>query len=808
MMQAEMNVRGVSSALPLDPTTPFDEPEASVIRRKLAMAWEFTQTYKRYADDHVAIREAMCLRAQYPALCREIKDYDLIAGRLYYYPLVAFGIELYGNRGIRVIHRDDAPEHTLSAEDLLLHAKLGNSDSGFHYDYGQLKEVAEYFEPGSEERRQIDELNRFWWDESTRAKYNAALPEEIRAAFGKSENDNRYVSAFFRLACVSVDFDTLLQEGLSSMAARIRRKIASARHDGGDSRLYEGMLIALEVVADVCRHYEEQVRHKADATDNPHRRADLGKMAEALGSISCGPPRTFREALQLFWIYNILTGTLNYGRIDVYLGDFYVRDLREGSLTEADALALLKSLWKIISEQRHDGWDNARANTRMIVGGRGRRNEDNADRFALLAMETARQMRVTEPNLTLRFYQGQNPALYERALELLGEGCVHPGLYNDDAYISWVRKAYGVSREDAESYVPEGCGEIMLDHRSVGSPNTVIKLVTALDLILHNGLDATSGVRRGLPLGTLDSFATFEQLCEAVKRQIDYTFEMAARRHAIEHRIEGENGAYLFMSMLTDDCIERGRPLFGGGTRYLGGIVETFGLTNLSDSLVAIGELVYKKKALSLPRLVEILDADFEGFERERRMMLNQPKFGNDDEVADSMHSELSAFVCESAHQKARAVGLDFFLVCNLNTGGIRYGGNTKASADGRRFGEPFAVGNAPTAGRDHNGLTALLNSMAKHDKRHAGYVHNLKVSKRMFTPANKPKLRALLDGYFASGGIQLMVTAINADDLHNARRDPEKYANLLVRVGGWTSRYVELPESFQVEILNRTLYC
>jgi pyruvate-formate lyase len=259
--------------------------------------------------------------------------------------------------------------------------------------------------------------------------------------------------------------------------------------------------------------------------------------------------------------------------------------------------------------------------------------------------------------------------------------------------------------------------------------------------------------------------------------------------------------------MLTDDCIERGRALFDDGARYLGGIIETFGLTNASDSLVAIRELVYKRKVFTLEQVVEMVDKNFKGFERERKLLFNAPKFGNDDPLADELHTELSRYVCESANKAGKRNGLHFFLNCNLNVGGLWYSRLAKGSADGRLHGEAYALGNAPTAGRDKNGVTSLLNSMRKHNEPNSGYVQNLKLSADLFRGERWQKTRCLLDTYFDCGGCQLMVTVIDQKELEDAVEHPERYPYLLVRVAGWTSRFVDLDKRFQREIINRTFY-
>ena len=79
--------------------------------------------------------------------------------------------------------------------------------------------------------------------------------------------------------------------------------------------------------------------------------------------------------------------------------------------------------------------------------------------------------------------------------------------------------------------------------------------------------------------------------------------------------------AALYHSMLTDDCLERGRGILDGGIRHLGGTLETYGNTNAADSLTAIRRLVYEERRIAPDRLMAALDADFDGFETERRLL-------------------------------------------------------------------------------------------------------------------------------------------------------------------------------------------
>ncbi len=767
-------------------------------RNYLEMAKRFTAVFKEHLESHVAVREGSCLMKQYPALCRPIKADDVFAGRKHHLPLVGFMCELNVNKQCEAL--SDIPGCELTEEENELREKLGISNSGFCHDHSGLVALAEEH---PNEHDAIMELVTFWDDHSMRRHYNAALTEDVTDVLSKTTGfDTRCASGFMRQDCYSLDYDKLLQLGIPGLRAQIEKK----RETADDPDFHTGLLLALDVLVNVCLHYAAQALTLAETCADEKAKVNLEEMTETLEHITEKKPETLRQAIQLFWLYNMVSDTPNYGRTDVYLGDFYCADIDSGRLTEADAHHQLCALWKIISEIRDEGGATL-SNARIVVGGKGRRNEALADRFALAAMEVVLEMRVNEPNFTLRFYDGQNPALMARALDLIGEGCIHPGLYNDDEHIPMVQQWHNVTEKDAAQYLPQGCGEILIDHMGFGSPNNIFVLLSGLELVLHNGFDITTGEQRGLALGNPADFDTFDKLVEAFKQQTAAMYTAFAKRHAIEHNVEAEHGAFLYLSMLSDDCIDHGRSLFNGGVRYLGGIIETFALTNVADSLAAIRELVYEQNVMTLEKLVKILDANFEGYEKERRMMLECPKFGNDDPRVDDLHTELSNFINRTASEAGKKEGLHFFLNCNLNPGGIYYSYFTKPSADGRLNVDAMAMGNTPTAGRDRNGVTALLNSLSRHGKMHAGYAHNLKMNKSMFTPENRPKVEVLFDTYFKNGGIQLMVTVLDKNDLENALKEPEKYQNLQVRVAGWTCKFVELRPEYQREILERTLY-
>jgi pyruvate-formate lyase len=188
--------------------------------------------------------------------------------------------------------------------------------------------------------------------------------------------------------------------------------------------------------------------------------------------------------------------------------------------------------------------------------------------------------------------------------------------------------------------------------------------------------------------------------------------------------------------------------------------------------------------------------------------MRQAPKYGNDDAIADGMLCALSTQVATHTHAQAKRIGLDYFMIVNINNHmNVGLGAQTGASAEGRRSKAPLANGNTPTAGNDTQGVTAFMNSIVKPDvSLHAGFTQNMKFSKSTFRD-QRPKLETLLHTYFANGGAQAMLTVVGRGEMEAALQEPEKYHDLIVRVGGFSARFIELSPEIQRDLLARTLY-
>ncbi len=230
------------------------------------------------------------------------------------------------------------------------------------------------------------------------------------------------------------------------------------------------------------------------------------------------------------------------------------------------------------------------------------------------------------------------------------------------------------------------------------------------------------------------------------------------------------------------------------------------GYTNAADALHAIRTLVFQRKEVTLAQILQATRTDFQGCQDLLRKLKALPKYGNDDPAADAELVNLWKMMSEKTAQAAQNHGLDFLTISSVNPGGYHMGSLCGATADGRHAGKPFAIGNAPTAGNDTSGLTALLNSLAKTDPANGGSASNVKLAKSLFDQ-NRAKLDTLFDVYWKQGGIQASVSVVDQEQLVDAMEHPEKYPHLLVRLGGWTARFVQLERDQQEEVIRRCIY-
>lgn len=730
-------------------------------KQDLDYALAFTELYKSESDP--AVREAKCLAVQVPYVLTPISEDELIVGCM-----------KHGFVGF-------SPQY-------------GGSYTYYYWDdrvADALEQVKNTVDSAYVEK--IEEMRAFWRAENTEAK----VKERFAEKYHKKIEYGLYYYAVCRIAGMNVDLDMLVHEGLPGL----RERNAAFREKNGDSAFYQALDLSLDVIADACRSYAQNAQKLLEDDGlSEQRRKDLIEIRSNFTQIADGKPRTFKEALQLIWIYAVCSDLMNFGRLDVALADFYAHDVDSGAMDEEEAIRWLSSFYRAIIRvsKVHD--------SRIIIGGKGRKDPETADRLALALIETSKRVMDVVPQLTLRYYKGMNEELMVKTLENIEAGAVYPIVYSDDATIPAIQKIYGIDEEEACRWVPLGCGEYIMEGCGAATPNTGVTLAQALDVVLHEGYNSFNGRLEVPGMRSISEYKTFDELFEAYSDMMRPACEEEAYHEQLNYQVAGEEAAYLHLSLLTHDCVEKGEGIFSGGCRYLCATSEIFGLITCADSLAAIKKCVYEDRLFTLEELVKMCDANFEGYEKECEALLNAPKYGNDDDYADDVAIRVFNNISELHDEAGKKTNLYRYNIVSVNNSGSAERGKvTSATPDGRKRGEPLSNGNSPSIGADKNGLTATLNSMRKIDPaRHVGVVHNIRFNKDMLHN-NFDKVKMLLEIFYENNGVQTNLSSIGKDDLEQAMIHPERYRNLLVRIGGFSARFVELDPIVQHELLLRT---
>ncbi|MDA3797767.1 MAG: hypothetical protein PF692_01655 [Kiritimatiellae bacterium] len=734
----------------------------------VAQAVAFTEAYKKNIDQNIAIREVECLKTQYPALMGDIQSGEIFAG---------------GKADDRITFTGTIWWSMLPSFNYY------GKQAGYCFDSSAVDRYCK----NEEEKTILKELNDFWTNEVTCNKIAENWPDEMT-------EQNRWdgvVQGNGSGFIITPDYDELIQIGFTGLKQKV---LAQKKNPSLDQNFVDAMLGCVEIIENTAIHYIKQAEQKSkDATEDDKKR--LIEISATLKEIMNHPPQTLREGIQLLWLYaTLLNGKhIEVARMDVALGDLYANDIDEGRLTEEEAIELLEAMWN--KYRRH----GESAVCRITIGGVGRRNEANADRFCIAAMEACKRHHDVIPQLTLRLYKGQNEALINKAYDVIAEGCVYPMLYNDDIIIPGIVKALNVTEQDAVGYYPLGCGEYMIAACSPSLLTHVINLPRCLDAVLRNGI-ATNGKKYGIPTGDVEQYKFYDQLYNALLKQFEFTLDISLKSYISSREAHAKYAPMTFASLFAGGCCEKAKSIFDGGVKYYGVCVMGHGFSNLADSLAAIKKMVYENKELTLPQLVELLDSNFESNPSLHKKLLSMPKFGNDDDEVDTILRKLWQDLNSIADTLGKKAGFDFFTVSSVNPGGYYMGKDCGATPEGRKAGMPFAIGNAPTVGMDNQGITAMLNSVSKIDPANGGVATNVKLSPKMLFH-ERAKTEIIFKAFFANGGNQASITVVNQDDLKDAMIYPEKYPNLLVRVGGWCARFVELERYVQEDIITRTNY-
>jgi pyruvate formate-lyase/glycerol dehydratase family glycyl radical enzyme len=621
--------------------------------------------------------------------------------------------------------------------------------------------------------------------------------------------------------------DKIYKSGLLDFMAKIESQLQKldflndpdAYHKQEELR---AMAICARALIRYAERHAENVLEIAKTETNPIRKVELARIAEVCSRVPAFAPRDFWEALQYYWFVHLGVITelntwdaFNPGRLDQHLFPFYKAGIEDGSLTQETATELLQCFWIKFNNQPAPpkvGVTAAESGTytdfaTINTGGLKPDGSDGVNEVTYLILDVIKEMRLLQPGSNLQLSK-KNPDRYlKKALEIIKTGFGQPSIFNADVVVQEMVRV-GKSIEDARNGGTSGCVETGAFGKENYNLTGYFNLPKVLEITLNNGIDPRTEKMIGIQTGDPRNFSTFHELGEAFERQLAWFIDVKVRGNNLIERIYATYLPVPFLSMLIDDCIEKGRDYHDGGARYNTSYIQGVGLGTITDSLTTIKYHVFDHKSMGMDELLNILQANFDGYERMRQRLLNKtPKYGNDDDYADEIMRGVFEAYFAAVDGRKNTKGGTYHIDLLPTTVHVYFGSVIGATPDGRKAWEPLSEGISPVQGADRRGPTAVINSAAKMDHiRTGGTLLNQKFTPQLLADQTGiDKLAHFVRAYFKMDGHHIQFNVVDADTLRAARHNPEKYRDLIVRVAGYSDYFCDLSEALQEEIIART---
>ncbi len=623
------------------------------------------------------------------------------------------------------------------------------------------------------------------------------------------------------IGTVVPNYRKVLELGVNGIISQIDKRAAAL--DLADPESASAMVFlksarrALEGLPIYAGRYAQLALEMAQQEPDGVRKAELLRIHEICSRVPAEPARSFHEAMQSFWFTHLAIRieesghSLSPGRFDQYMAPYLGDEDREQARELIECLYLkLSELMLFVNRDTSKFYTGVPQWQNLNLGGRRADGLDATNELSYLCLDAMIDLRVVQPDISVRIHSDTPEAFIIKACELARLGTGHPKFYNEDL-IAYSMACKGMSLDESRDFAIMGCVEPRVQAKEgIHLTGGFINLPMALELALNDGVWRRTGTQVGLRTGDPCAFASYEQVVRAYEAQLAHLVRHMFVVNAIAETAYSELLCSPFLSALTEDCIESGRPLQKGGARYnFGPAVNEIGVADTGDSLAAIKKLVFDERKIDMAELLDALGHDFEGYDDLRALLLREaPKFGNDDDYVDLITRDAVQFGNREVMKYRNVFGGQAQAGIIAVTAGIPFGGVVGALPSGRKAGQPLADNSSPSSGSDHLGPTAIARSVAKLDPAalRNGTLLNLRLSPQ--SVANSEglhRMAAFVRGLCDVGCWHAQFNVVDSETLRQAQTCPAEFSDLLIRVAGYSAYFTQLHRDVQDDIIRRT---
>lgn len=610
----------------------------------------------------------------------------------------------------------------------------------------------------------------------------AAVPDLFTPQEWDDVKSRHYLHERGYVCNISPDYAATLTKGLEARKQEIRERLGRSLPEEESAAFLQAVYQSVVAIQFLIEKYEKKALEMGE-----------NETAAVLHAIKTEGAKTFREALQLLRILHYaLWASGNYhntlGRFDQYMYPFYANDIKNGVLTEASAFDLLEEFFLVCNKDSdlYPGMQQGDNGQSMVLGGRSLNGEYLFNDLSKLCLKASLELNLIDPKINIRVDKDTPLEVYELGSELTKIGLGFPQYSNDDVVIPGLI-AKGYAKEDAHDYVVAACWEFIIPGVAMDIPN--IDAISLIECV-------AKCVER------LNFCTNFDDFMSLVESEIQSAMEAIHQKHRNLWMVPAP-----VMSLLMKGTIEAGRDI-SQGAKYNNYGIHGTGIASAVDSLAAIKKYCFEEKTLTGEALLAALKNNFEGYAELRELLRNEaPKMGQDDDFADAIACDLldrfdtvlSGYTNERGGVYRAGTGTAMYYVWHAKDLG--------ATPDGRDAGEAIPANYSPALFLKQKGPVSVIKSFTKPDLKQVinGGPLTLEFDQSMFkSKENVDKLAHLVQIYIALGGHQLQLNTVSREKLLDAKKHPENYRNLIVRVWGWSGYFVELDECYQNHVIER----
>ena len=670
------------------------------------------------------------------------------------------------------------------------------------------------------------EIFPYWKGKSLEEAFLARLPEDtakIGVDTGILDNDSKWRQA---VGEVTPDYqDQLFPKGFGGIIREAKEKKAALSYADADSQekmeFYDSVILTSKGIILYANRYADEAERLAKIEKDEKRRQELLVIASNCRRVPEHSPETFYEALQFMWftqIGGILSEnplSLNPGRFDQYTDPYYEEDLAKKRITPEFAQELVDALWLkysewvwTISANTADYFAGYNQFQNLTVGGKKRDGSDGTNAMTYMALKATEETKTHQPGLSVRVHQDCPEEFMAAVTHLVSTGTGFPAIHNDSAGYQMLINA-GYEPDDARDW--NNCGCVVPHFRKTGEWTAAVNMNfgSAIEYALNEGKSLITGKQMGLTEKPAAEFTSYEEVEEAFFRQFKNLCYHSIVLTTTAQRIHKEMVPRPFLSSCIEACMEKGVDLSKGGAKYnVGPVITGIGLAVTANSLAAVKKLVFEEQVCTMGELVQALRADWEGYEWLRKKAQAVPKYGNDDPYVDQIAVKIANFFYHEIHGYKDIFGAPFTTAFMGISNYIPMGRVLGATPCGRKCGEPSSEGVSPYVGSDTSTPLAAMRSAAKlnQEVHSGGTLLNLRLNQELVsTKRGQANLGATIQNFFSLGAFHVQFNTLSSKVLRAAQEKPEDYRDLLVRVAGYSTQFVNLSKSLQDAIIART---